>query len=159
MYDQVFCSQLIRFHQKLIQFQEMFQKFYSPVMFAKILMSNTILTLILYQVTTTDFNSVAKARVYKALVEFIGVIYVYYYLCHCSETLDDAQRRVTVAVASSYWFKCSNTTRRQVCMLLRRTQIPNHFKFYQGLIILSRAFFYSVAQVSYSYVNYMKLVG
>ncbi|KAL1465386.1 hypothetical protein WDU94_004964 [Cyamophila willieti] len=126
-------------------------------MFAKVITNNMFVVLTLYQLTVTDPTSVGKVRLYKLLLELIGVLYGYYYLCHCSEALDDAQRRVTIAVASSHWFKCSSATRRKVCMLLMRTQKPNHLKFHQGIIVLSRAYFWSVAKLSYSFVNFMKI--
>uniref|UniRef100_A0A8D8T7E3 Uncharacterized protein n=1 Tax=Cacopsylla melanoneura TaxID=428564 RepID=A0A8D8T7E3_9HEMI len=126
-------------------------------MLFKVMLNNVLFALCLYQLTASSFKSISKARLYKLVLEFMAVFVQYYYLCHSSETLDDLQIRVNRAITRSLWFKCSNNTRRDICMLLRRTQGPNHLNFYDGAIVLSRAYFLSVVKLSYTFVNFMRL--
>uniref|UniRef100_A0A8D8YLS6 Uncharacterized protein n=1 Tax=Cacopsylla melanoneura TaxID=428564 RepID=A0A8D8YLS6_9HEMI len=139
----------------MIYFQ--LRKFNNPIMLFKIVLNNMLFALCTYQLTSSDFKSMSKARLYKFLLEFTGVFVQFYYLCHSSEKLDDWQSRVNRAITESHWYKCSKGTRRDICMLLRRTQGPNHLSFYDGAIVLSRAYFLSVVKCSYNFVNFMRM--
>ncbi|KAL1462901.1 hypothetical protein WDU94_014704 [Cyamophila willieti] len=135
----------------------MLSRFYSPIMLCKVILSNLLFALCLYQLTASSSQSMSKVRFYKLVLEFISVFVTYYYLCHSSERLDDWQSRVNRAITKSHWYTCSKNTRRDVCMFLRRTQGPNHLNFYGKALVLGRAYFMSVVKVSYSFVNYMRL--
>ncbi|KAL1453612.1 hypothetical protein WDU94_009939 [Cyamophila willieti] len=126
-------------------------------MLCKIVLSNLMFALCLYQLTASSIKSISKARLYKLVLEFMSVLFEYFLLCHFSETLDDSSARINRAITKSHWYKCSKDTRRDLCMLLRRTHGPNHLNFYKGVIVLSRAYFLSVVRLSYSFVNYMRL--
>ncbi|KAL1454362.1 hypothetical protein WDU94_010631 [Cyamophila willieti] len=157
VYNQYYCHQVIKFHQKLIGFQDKLHRFYSPIMLAKVILSNLLFMLCLYQLTASSIKYISKARFYKLVLEFIGVLIEYFLLCHFSEKLDDSQICVNRAIVKSHWYKCSKNTRRDICMLLRRTQGSNHLSFYKGVIVLSRGYFLSVVRLSYSFVNFMRL--
>ncbi|KAL1450986.1 hypothetical protein WDU94_003288 [Cyamophila willieti] len=157
VYNQYYCHQVIKFHQKLIGFQDKLRRFYSPIMLSKVILSNLLFMLCLYQLTASSIKYISKARLYKLVLEFIGVLSEYFLLCYFSEKLDDSQICVNRAIVKSHWYKCSKNTRRDICMLLRRTQGSNHLSFYKGVIVLSRGYFLSVVRLSYSFVNFMRL--
>lgn len=131
-------------------------EFYTPNMFIKVIFNNIIFALCLYQLTLSS-NSMSKARLYKLIAEFVAIAFQYFYLCNMSDLLDDCNTKVERAITNSEWHNCSNRTRRDLCMILRRVQQQNHLRFYDGMIILSRYYFMRVAKVSYSMVNFMKI--
>uniref|UniRef100_A0A8D8X2N8 Uncharacterized protein n=1 Tax=Cacopsylla melanoneura TaxID=428564 RepID=A0A8D8X2N8_9HEMI len=126
-------------------------------MLFKVILNNILIALCLYQLTANSTKSISKARLYKIVLEFMGIFFEYYICVHFSERLDDFQSRVNRAISKSHWYKCSKSTRRDILMLLRRTQGPNHLNFYDGAIVLSRAYFLSVVKLSYTFVNFMRL--
>uniref|UniRef100_A0A8D8TPK1 Uncharacterized protein n=1 Tax=Cacopsylla melanoneura TaxID=428564 RepID=A0A8D8TPK1_9HEMI len=132
--------------------------FFNTVMFLTICLNSTCLCFCLYQLTV-DTSSLSYLQLYKFVAELSAVALEYYYLCHCSEKLDDCHIKLQRSIEHSLWYRCSRSTRKNLIMFLRYVQRPNHMKFNQGAIVLSRVFFLSVMKYSYSFVNALKLMN
>lgn len=128
----------------------------SPYVFLFTICCTCILSLNLYQIMLLDLE-VSKIRSVKLLSEFITVLVGYFMLVNVSEISDDCNGLLRRALIHSAWVQCSYRTQRDLCILLRRVQKPNHLKFYSGAIVLSRVFFLRNMKVAYSFVNYMRL--
>ncbi|KAL1457028.1 hypothetical protein WDU94_001705 [Cyamophila willieti] len=129
---------------------------YNTGMFLTISVCSMCLSLCLYQLTLSS-GTLSKITLYKYAFEFIGVTGDYFYLCYCSDTLDDCHAMLRRAITDSDWYRCSNKTKQDLCIFLRRLQRPNHLRFNQGFIVLSKEFFVKVVKVSYSFVNFLRL--
>uniref|UniRef100_A0A8D8ZS75 Uncharacterized protein n=1 Tax=Cacopsylla melanoneura TaxID=428564 RepID=A0A8D8ZS75_9HEMI len=122
----------------------------------RISMCSICLCLCLYQITLMS-NSLSFVVLVKVVFQIISVIAELYYICYCSEALDDCHAKLHRAIINSGWYRCSNRMKQDVCFLLRRLQRPNHLKFNQGFIILTKDFFVKVLKVSYNFVNFLRL--
>ncbi|KAI5725524.1 odorant receptor Or2-like [Diaphorina citri] len=147
---------IMQAHKNLISAQSKLQNLYSAGMFIKVVFNNIMFALCLYQLTLSNTNTVSKFRVYKLTLEFLTVAVTYYYLCHCSEILDDCNSKLCDAIWNSRWYHCSRHVQKDLIMFLRRVQRPNHLKCLHGAIILSHVYFLGVVKVSYSFVNCMR---
>uniref|UniRef100_A0A8D9BG15 Odorant receptor 85d n=1 Tax=Cacopsylla melanoneura TaxID=428564 RepID=A0A8D9BG15_9HEMI len=155
-YEQRFFRQVIRFHQELIQFEHKLNQFFYTNIIIKTFFNNLIFILFLYQLTLPSaFTS--KARLYKLIIEFVAFGFMHFYLCHCSDLLDDCNEKILHAIRNSDWMRCSLETRRGLCFLVRRVQRPNHLRFCGGAIVLSRYHFLRFVKLSYNVVNCMRL--
>uniref|UniRef100_A0A8D8R8S4 Uncharacterized protein n=1 Tax=Cacopsylla melanoneura TaxID=428564 RepID=A0A8D8R8S4_9HEMI len=132
-----------------------FHQFYSPLMFIKMFFSDLIFALFLYQLTLS--STVSKVQLYKVLVEFFAFAFYLYSVCYVSEELDTCNVKIERAFGNSGWIKCSGKTCLDLCFLIRRVQRPNHLRFYEGFIVLSRSYYLKVVKASYSMVNFMRL--
>ncbi|KAL1457063.1 hypothetical protein WDU94_001736 [Cyamophila willieti] len=135
----------------------LFDQLCSLNIFMKIFFNNLIFALFLFQLTLSSI-SMSKARLCKLVAEFVAFGIQYFYLCNKSDLLDDCNGNILRAIGNSgCWMRCSSQTRRDLCMLIRRVQKPNHLRFFQGAIIISRDYFMRVVKLSYSLVNFMRI--
>ncbi|KAL1453631.1 hypothetical protein WDU94_009957 [Cyamophila willieti] len=125
-------------------------------MFVNILCYSLTLCLCLYQLTLST-EPITLIRLYKFTSQFVTISTWYCYLCHCSDTLDDCQVKLTRALQGSYWYQCSKLTQKDLTFFLRRLQQSNHLKFIKGSLILSKIFFTEIAKLSYNFVNCMRV--
>lgn len=127
-----------------------------PYMIIKIFVYNLTFALCLYQLSTNPAN-ISRTRVLRLLCEFICVATIFFYLCHCSERLDNCNAKLRTAVISSDWWKFSPQVRRTLIMLLRRVKKPNHFQLVYRTQVIDYAFYVGVAKLSFSFVNFMHI--
>ncbi|KAL1458461.1 hypothetical protein WDU94_008613 [Cyamophila willieti] len=132
---------------------------FDPAIFVALSMSSVTLSICLYQLTLSSSLSLPTTTIIKYILEFLGSVCNYFYLCHCSDILDDCHAKLRQAITNSDWYRCSNRTKQDLCIFLRRLQRPNHLTFSQGFLILSREFFVKVFKASYSFVNFMQLMS
>ncbi|KAI5700682.1 hypothetical protein M8J75_001969 [Diaphorina citri] len=100
LYQQRYCRLLVQFHQKLLRFQDEMYQFYSPNMFIKIFINNLMFALCLYQLVLSS-TSMSNARRYKMFAQFMAIGSQYFYLCICSETLDDCNTKIERAIGNT----------------------------------------------------------
>lgn len=115
-----------------------------------------ILSLNLYQIMTLDLE-VSKVRTIKLLCEFTTALVGYFMIVNISEISDDCNGLLRRALNGSAWDQCPYRTQRDICMLLRRLQRPNHLSFHEGALVLSRAFYLKNLKIAYSFMNYMTI--
>lgn len=119
-------------------------------------LNNLMLAICMYQLLANP-QSLSVTRLVKFILDIAAVLTEFYYLCYCSERLDECNARLRRAVVNCDWHRCSNDTRLALCMFLRKVQEKNHLHFFHGLVFFSNELFLKVIKVSYSFVNFMRL--
>lgn len=127
-----------------------------PYMIIKVFFFNIMFALCLYQLCTDRSPGISQTRVYRVVGEFVGIAAIFFYLCHCSERLDDCNRKLHRACIGCDWWRLSPQVRRTLLMITRIAQKPNHFCLAYRAQVLDYAFFVSMAKFSYSFVNFMR---
>uniref|UniRef100_A0A8D8X4L1 Uncharacterized protein n=2 Tax=Cacopsylla melanoneura TaxID=428564 RepID=A0A8D8X4L1_9HEMI len=123
-----------------------------------VIISNMVLnSLCLSQLVVTSTH-MSPFRYFEFAAEFASLLLEFFIVCNSSEMLDDCSIMVVNAIKYSNWHKCSSRTRRDVCVMLRRAQRPNHAKFHQGALVISRQLFMKVLKTVYSFVNFMRFM-
>ncbi|KAL1462430.1 hypothetical protein WDU94_014264 [Cyamophila willieti] len=74
-----------------------------------------------------------------------------------SEIAADCNVLLNTALINAEWTKCSITTRKDLCMLIRRVQCTDYLSFNGGAILTNRIFYLKLIKVAYTFVNFMKL--
>lgn len=128
----------------------------SPLALGILIANNILFSLCLYQMVVNP-TKLSQYRLFKFIAEFIAVTIEHFLILNTSEQVDDCNVLMRQAITNSGWHKCTNRTRRDICMLLRRVQIPNYLKCTGGAIVASRIFFLKLVKLSYSFVNFMRL--
>ncbi|KAL1454283.1 hypothetical protein WDU94_010555 [Cyamophila willieti] len=113
-------------------------------------------SLCLYEMTVS-LDSMSSTRVSKTCIYFLGMTVQYFYFCNCSETADICQTMVRQSLLQCDWHAISIETRRNLTVMLAKIQRPNHLRFYNGMLVISRAFFLKVVKTAYTFVNFMRL--
>ncbi|KAI5752863.1 hypothetical protein M8J77_021237 [Diaphorina citri] len=155
-YEINYLRQIINFHQKLLGFQDELINLVSPLALGILIANNILFSLCLYQMVVNP-TKLSQYRLFKFIAEFIAVTIEHFLILNTSEQVDDCNVLMRQAITNSGWHKCTNRTRRDICMLLRRVQIPNYLKCTGGAIVASRIFFLKLVKLSYSFVNFMRL--
>ncbi|KAL1453140.1 hypothetical protein WDU94_007310 [Cyamophila willieti] len=133
-----------------------FTEVISPFMFALVISNIEYIVLCLYQMVASSDN-ISLLRYLKFVGVFFVVLLEFFLICcNSSEVADDCNEMMVNAIKQCRWEMCSDQTRRELCMILRRVQRPNHLKFNEGMIILSRFLFLKVVKLAYSFVNFMR---
>ncbi|KAI5748102.1 hypothetical protein M8J77_021883 [Diaphorina citri] len=144
IYQKEYLKQVIKFHQKLLIFQQ------------KTSANFIAIALCLQQIIFT-LKTLPFIFALKFFGGFIAYVVQSFFWCHCSELLDDCNIMICRAIRNSQWVKCDCDTRKDVCMLLRRAQRSNYLRFSQGTITLCRKHFLAIMKIAYSFVNFMKV--
>ncbi|KAL1459060.1 hypothetical protein WDU94_011070, partial [Cyamophila willieti] len=113
------------------------------------------ISLCLHQIIVSP-SSLPALRYWKFIQGSIGVGMEYFFFCDSSEVVDNCHGWIRKAVAESRWDRCSNRTKKDLCVFIRRVQQPNYLKFHNGAIVLSRIFFLKVCKVAYTFSNFPK---
>uniref|UniRef100_A0A8D8TL39 Odorant receptor n=1 Tax=Cacopsylla melanoneura TaxID=428564 RepID=A0A8D8TL39_9HEMI len=92
----------------------------------------------------------------KLIMQCCAVMAQFYFLFDTSEMTDDCHAVMRHALLQSGWVKSSSPARRDICILLRRIQVSNHFTFHNGAIRPGRVLFLKVMKTAYSFVNFMR---
>ncbi|KAL1453884.1 hypothetical protein WDU94_010187 [Cyamophila willieti] len=124
----------------------------SPLIMIIVFCNSVFYALILY-ILVTSFSQISSLRYFKFLSIFLALIMEFYLVCNSSEAADDGSIMLVKAIKYSRWDKCTSQTRRDLCILLRRAQRPNHLKFNKGVIVLSRPLFLQSIKIAFSFVN------
>ncbi|KAL1453770.1 hypothetical protein WDU94_010083, partial [Cyamophila willieti] len=127
----------------------------SPLILGFVLANNVLLVLCLYQLVASS-TTLSPLRYFKFLAILSGMMIEFFAICNSSEVTDNASGMVVNAIKTSHWDKCTNETKRNLIILLRRVQRPNHLKFNNGMIVLSRLLFLKVVRVAYTFVNFIR---
>ncbi|KAL1459666.1 hypothetical protein WDU94_011623 [Cyamophila willieti] len=121
-----------------------------------IVVTNIILySLCLYQLVVSTTH-MSPLRYFKFAAEFLSFLVEFFIICNSSEVADDCSIMIVYAIKNSNWEKCSNQTKRDLCVILRRAQKPNHARFHRGALVVSRVLFMKVIRTAYSFVNFMR---
>ncbi|KAI5695437.1 hypothetical protein M8J77_015338 [Diaphorina citri] len=155
-YEKEYCRQVIKFHHMLLKFQYELHILYTRFMSGAHTLNNLMLAICMYQLLANP-QSLSVTRLVKFILDIAAVLTEFYYLCYCSERLDECNARLRRAVVNCDWHRCSNDTRLALCMFLRKVQEKNHLHFFHGLVFFSNELFLKVIKVSYSFVNFMRL--
>uniref|UniRef100_A0A8D8XAZ7 Uncharacterized protein n=1 Tax=Cacopsylla melanoneura TaxID=428564 RepID=A0A8D8XAZ7_9HEMI len=126
-------------------------------MTATISLYSLSLCLGLYQLTLNKGECLSFIRQLKFVLEFLGICAYYYYLCHCSNILDECQIRLARSLYNSNWYQCSRKTKKDLLVFLRQLQRSNHLKYNQGSLILNKVLFMKAAKFAYSFVNCIRV--
>lgn len=121
---------------------------------ALIISFNMMISLCLYQMVNS--TSLSALRLIKFTIEYGGVLFCYFILCHSSDSLDNCHGLLRRAVNTRHWETCNPRTRRDIGLFLRAVQKSNHLQFYGAFVTLRRFLFLRVLKVSYSFVNFMQ---
>ncbi|KAL1461521.1 hypothetical protein WDU94_013408 [Cyamophila willieti] len=132
--------------------------FVTPIVYGMIVSNNIMISLCLYQMFV-DPSQLSLLRIFKFNAELIAITMEYFMYINCSEVVDDCNGLVLKALNDSRWECCTNQTKRDLVMVLRRVQKPNHWRLCNGAISINFAFFLKVIKVAYTFVNFMQLKG
>uniref|UniRef100_A0A8D9B7P5 Odorant receptor n=1 Tax=Cacopsylla melanoneura TaxID=428564 RepID=A0A8D9B7P5_9HEMI len=157
LYEQSYVKQLVKFHQKLSKFQYKMANLFSWDMTATISLYSLSLCLGLYQLTLNKGESLSFIRQFKFVLEFFCIAAYYYYLCHCSNILDECQLKLARSLYKSDWYKCSRKTQKDLLVMLRQLQRSNYLKSIRGSLILNKVLFMKAAKFAYSFVNCIRV--
>uniref|UniRef100_A0A8D8QBD2 Uncharacterized protein n=1 Tax=Cacopsylla melanoneura TaxID=428564 RepID=A0A8D8QBD2_9HEMI len=157
LYEANYLRQIIRSHQKLLAFQDEFTRVISPFMSILVVSNIVFFVLCLYQMVTGSAH-ISLLRYLKFVGVFLAIMLEFFLICcNSSEVGDECNDMMVSAIKQCGYEKCiAYQTRRDLCVLLSRVQRPNHLKFNQGTIVLSRILFLKVAKLTYSFVNFMR---
>uniref|UniRef100_A0A8D8X680 Uncharacterized protein n=1 Tax=Cacopsylla melanoneura TaxID=428564 RepID=A0A8D8X680_9HEMI len=122
-------------------------------------MANYIVFVLCLYILVASNIPLSPQRYFKFLGEFTIFLLEFFLICNSSELMDDCSGMVRDAVNTSNWINCSKQARRDLRMILRRVQVPNHLRFHQGTVVLNRLFFLKVFKVVYSFVNFMRVMS
>uniref|UniRef100_A0A8D9BI19 Uncharacterized protein n=1 Tax=Cacopsylla melanoneura TaxID=428564 RepID=A0A8D9BI19_9HEMI len=128
-----------------------------PFMFLHVLFNHVFLVLSLYQLVASSHH-LTPLRYLKFLGTFYFVLCEFYVMCNSSEMSDECNIMLANAIKFCSWGKCTNRTRRDLCIILARVQRPNHLAFHNGVIVLGYTLFLKTTKAAYSYVNFMGTV-
>uniref|UniRef100_A0A8D8SML2 Uncharacterized protein n=1 Tax=Cacopsylla melanoneura TaxID=428564 RepID=A0A8D8SML2_9HEMI len=128
---------------------------YRWYMFSSLSCLSLALILTLWQITLSS-ESLTVITFSKYFCEFMGIAAWYYYLCHCSDLLDDCQIKLSRALYNSHWYQCTSRTQKDLIVFLRRVQQPNLLVFNRGFSILNKALFVRAAKSAYSFVSFIR---
>ncbi|KAL1456979.1 hypothetical protein WDU94_001659 [Cyamophila willieti] len=154
-YEANYLRQVIRFHQRLLTFQDEFTNRISPIILALVFGNNVVFILCLSQLVASSTH-LPPLRYFKFAAVFFAVMLEFFVFCNSSEEADNCNELIVNAIKQSSWAKCTIWTRRYLCIMLRRVQTPNHLRFHQGTVVWSRIFFLKVVKVVYTFVNFMR---
>uniref|UniRef100_A0A8D8QUR4 Uncharacterized protein n=1 Tax=Cacopsylla melanoneura TaxID=428564 RepID=A0A8D8QUR4_9HEMI len=116
-----------------------------------------LLCLCLYQLTLST-ESLSFIRLSQFVFEFLAACAWFYYLCHCSDKLDECQSKLCRALYNSSWYQCSSRrTQRDLIVFMRRLQRSNMLKFNQGSLVLNKGLFVKSAKFAYSFVSCIRV--
>ncbi|KAI5747107.1 hypothetical protein M8J77_011093 [Diaphorina citri] len=142
-YNEVYVGQIVKFHQRMITFQnKMIIKTDESKILIGIIYNLFAFCLCIYQVfLNPDPASLPASKLIKYVAELVAISFGTYYFCHCSEILDDCNTRLRKSLMRSDWHRCAPSVRRNVYLILLRAQRPNHLKLYHnslGFLITNR---------------------
>uniref|UniRef100_A0A8D9BD78 Uncharacterized protein n=1 Tax=Cacopsylla melanoneura TaxID=428564 RepID=A0A8D9BD78_9HEMI len=127
----------------------------SPIVLGLVITNTVVIVLCLF-VLVTSSTDISPFRYLKFVIYFLAVMLEFFVVCcNSSEVADSSNEMIVNAIKQCSWEKCNNQTRRDLCVMLRRVQRPNHLKF-NGVLVLSRPLFLKVAKWAYSFVNFMR---
>ncbi|KAL1461621.1 hypothetical protein WDU94_013499 [Cyamophila willieti] len=131
-------------------------KMLNPMVLTFCCFNNILISLCVYQLMFSP-PDLSPSRYFKFVGQLIALLVEYFYICNCSEWVDDCYGLIRTSLAESSWYACSNRTKRDLCMLWRKVQKMNHLRFYDGALIMNRVLFVKVIKVAYTFLNFMKL--
>ncbi|KAI5695858.1 hypothetical protein M8J75_004637 [Diaphorina citri] len=102
-------------------------------------------------------NLLIKVTVIKLAMMFISLLVHLYFVCYCSEQLNDSNLMLRDSLYNSLWYNCCPRARRDILMLLRRAQRPSYIVLYRGIIVISNIYISNFMKTAYSVVNFLKL--
>ncbi|KAL1454075.1 hypothetical protein WDU94_010362 [Cyamophila willieti] len=129
----------------------------TPVSSALVLANFVFIVLCVYQMVASSTN-MSLLRYLKFVGVFFAVMLEFFLICcNSSEVANECNEIMVNAIKDCNWEKCTNQTKRDLCILLRRVQRSNHFKYNHGMLVLSRLLFLKVVKLAYSFVNFMRV--
>lgn len=131
----------------------------SPIISLIILANTMSVALCLFQLTGLgETTSVSNLRLGKFLGEMTVCLFHHFYMCNCSEQLDQSSRQVNSALYNLNWFYAPLNLRKHILIMLHRTQLANYMKFSQGAnYVFRRESFIKMVKSAYKFVNFMKM--
>uniref|UniRef100_A0A8D9F7G1 Uncharacterized protein n=1 Tax=Cacopsylla melanoneura TaxID=428564 RepID=A0A8D9F7G1_9HEMI len=111
--------------------------------------------LCLFQLVASPAD-ISLQRYFKFTAEFISVLASFFLYCESSEYQDNNNGMVREALTQCWWETCSTQTKRDLMMLIRQAQRPNHCRFINGAFQPSRLMFVKLVKLAYSFVNFFK---
>uniref|UniRef100_A0A8D9E518 Uncharacterized protein n=1 Tax=Cacopsylla melanoneura TaxID=428564 RepID=A0A8D9E518_9HEMI len=122
---------------------------------------NPLALLTLFCITLFLSLSVYQLVVFGPSLRYIaqvsGITAGICFLCEMSEIANNCNQMLTNSLLRSDWTKCCAAARKDVLMILRRTQRPNYFSFHGGVVRPSRSLILKVLKATYSFVNCMRV--
>uniref|UniRef100_A0A8D8ZJG0 Uncharacterized protein n=1 Tax=Cacopsylla melanoneura TaxID=428564 RepID=A0A8D8ZJG0_9HEMI len=118
-------------------------------------MNMIIIILCLFQLVGSSAN-LSPQRYFKFCIELVAVLAAFFVYCDSSERADMFHDMMRQALTESSWERCSRRAIRDLIMVIRRVQRPNHCRFNNGMFVLSRLMFLKVIKMAYTYVNFFK---
>lgn len=128
----------------------------SPSIGFILILITLVISLSLYQIMVHD-TDMSTMRVLKQVSDFQGILLVLFFIMNMSELVDDCNGLMRHALINCDWTRSSCRTQRDIRMILRRVQVPNHLIFYEGALVLSRASFLKIYKIAFNFVNFMRL--
>lgn len=94
----------------------------------------------------------------KILIEFLIMVVVESQFVEVSEKMDDCHQAIVTTISESNWYLCAPEVRRDLCLVIRRCQRPNHLTFLSGLLVMNHSLIVYWLRFSFSFINFMKVV-
>ncbi|KAL1451096.1 hypothetical protein WDU94_003389 [Cyamophila willieti] len=151
-YERYCIKEIVKFHYKLMTFTDeltdMFSTSAAVIWTANALfLSLGLLEMVLFQINISSMG------------QFFALFLRTFFMSNLSEILDNCHIDLRSTLICHFpWGKVSNSTRRDLCMILRRLQGPNHISHLGGLLILSRVQFLQLVKMSYNAVSFVGAV-
>ncbi|KAL1449599.1 hypothetical protein WDU94_002090 [Cyamophila willieti] len=151
-YERYCIKEIVKFHSKLITFSDEISDMFSTSAAAIWTANALFLSLGLLEMVLFQTNI-------KSMGQFFALFLRTFFMSNLSEILDNCHIDLRSTLICHFpWGKVSNSTRRDLCMILRRLQGPNHFSHLGGLLILSRVQFLELVKMSYNAVSFVGAV-
>ncbi|KAI5724877.1 hypothetical protein M8J77_008239 [Diaphorina citri] len=155
-YERWYIRQVILFHQKLLGFQEKMLSLIRNVLLIIVTCISITFSLSMFEIFVCH-NLLIKVTVIKLAMMFISLLVHLYFVCYCSEQLNDSNLMLRDSLYNSLWYNCCPRARRDILMLLRRAQRPSYIVLYRGIIVISNIYISNFMKTAYSVVNFLKL--
>ncbi|KAI5728316.1 hypothetical protein M8J77_014630 [Diaphorina citri] len=157
-YERQYFRQIVRFHQKLLDFQEQIVKL-TDILAPSIVLMNLITFSLCFHQLLTNPRHLSPPRLFKYLSEFTSIVVQYYTFCNDGDTVDDFHYHLRNALWSSGWTASSTATRRGIVIILTRLQRTTNPRYCHGLVVISKEAFIDLVRLTFKVVNFLRLRG
>ncbi|KAL1461649.1 hypothetical protein WDU94_013522 [Cyamophila willieti] len=149
-YDYFYVKQIVLFQRHLTDTTDKLYEFYYTVVKICAAVGNLMIILVvlvvLYPTTIPTLNQLQANGECAAMTVFFCLFF------YCGEFLAECNLKLRVAAYDSFWYKCTNRTRRAICLFMTRNQEMNYFTIYD-IFRLEYDLMVRIFKGAYSFLN------
>ncbi|KAI5715963.1 hypothetical protein M8J77_025289 [Diaphorina citri] len=158
IYEKYFVRGIIIRHQKLISCKQRYQDLMSSLFDNLMLVPVFAMVVIAFYQMFFLRDQLFTVEGVKILIEFLIMVVVESQFVEVSEKMDDCHQAIVTTISESNWYLCAPEVRRDLCLVIRRCQRPNHLTFLSGLLVMNHSLIVYWLRFSFSFINFMKVV-